>query len=392
MLVGIIGAPNKGKSTLFSAITNAQVPIANYPFTTINPNKGVGYVTHECPEVRLNIKCNARNNLCIGGVRKIPFNIIDVAGLVQGASKGKGMGNQFLNDLSAADAFILVVDMSGKTNSNGQEDINAHPVQDYQMVHTELTLWLFDIIQKHMGGISRLPNAIDGLCDILSGFKIQKYQIEKVFSTLNLQKERPKWSQEQIMQLSSSLLEVSKPIVVAANKMDAPGAKERLENLKKELPNVEIFPCSAAIELALSKAASSKLINYVSGANAFNINPDVDPARKEALLFMQKFIKEQNGSGVQELMNAIIFNVLKYIAVYPVEDENKFTDGSGHVLPDAVLLPLGANALELARTIHTDIAERMLYAIDAQKKIRISKEQQLTDNQIVKIVSAVKKN
>src|SRR5208282_5692991 len=110
MLIGIVGAPNKGKSTLFSALTLNDVAIADYPFTTIDPNKGVAYATKACPHAELGVKCKPRNAPCIGGIRQIPINVVDVAGLVEGAHLGKGMGNKFLNDLAAADALIIVSD------------------------------------------------------------------------------------------------------------------------------------------------------------------------------------------------------------------------------------------------------------------------------------------
>ena len=87
MIVGIIGAPNKGKSTLFSALTSGEAKIANYPFTTIDPNKGVAYVAEECAEKKIGKKCKPRNSLCENGMRLVPVNIIDVAGLVPGAQR-----------------------------------------------------------------------------------------------------------------------------------------------------------------------------------------------------------------------------------------------------------------------------------------------------------------
>ena len=119
LLIGIIGAPNKGKSTLFSAMTAVEVPIADYAFTTIKPNMGVAYATTECADVGLGVKCTPRNSSCLDGIRKIPINIVDVAGLVPGAHLGKGMGNQFLNDIVNADVLVQVVDASGKTDING---------------------------------------------------------------------------------------------------------------------------------------------------------------------------------------------------------------------------------------------------------------------------------
>lgn len=116
MLIGWVGKPSSGKSTLFKATTLAEVEIANYPFTTIKPNNGIGFVKVPCAEKFFNTKCNPREGYCLDGNRFVPVNLVDVAGLVPGAHEGKGMGNQFLNDLSQADALVHVVDISGSTN------------------------------------------------------------------------------------------------------------------------------------------------------------------------------------------------------------------------------------------------------------------------------------
>ena len=109
MLVGVVGKANVGKSTFFKAATMAEVEIANYPFATIKPNHGIGYVKVDCAETFFKTKCNPRFGYCINGKRFVPIDMIDVAGLVPGAHEGKGMGNQFLNDLNQADVLIHVL-------------------------------------------------------------------------------------------------------------------------------------------------------------------------------------------------------------------------------------------------------------------------------------------
>jgi GTP-binding conserved hypothetical protein TIGR00650 len=111
ILIGVIGKPNVGKSTFFSAITQHIVEIANYPFTTINPNIGTAYVRKTCPHIILGKNCNPKNSVCMEGIRMIPVSIMDVAGLVPEAHKGKGLGNRFLDNLRNADALIHVVDV-----------------------------------------------------------------------------------------------------------------------------------------------------------------------------------------------------------------------------------------------------------------------------------------
>ena len=133
MLVGLVGKPNVGKSTVFSAATLATAEIANYPFTTIAPNRGVGYARlAPCPHTVLGKACTPRTGYCADGTRMIPVELLDVAGLVPGAHEGKGLGNKFLDELSRADALVHVVDASGGTSIDGNPvPVGSHdPIED----------------------------------------------------------------------------------------------------------------------------------------------------------------------------------------------------------------------------------------------------------------------
>ena len=133
MLIGLVGKPSCGKSTFFKAATLADVLIAAYPFATIKPNQGVGYVKIDCIDKELNVQCNPSKGYCVDGKRFVPIDLLDVAGLVKGASEGKGLGNQFLSDLTNADALIHIVDVSGETDAEGKETKGYNPVQDVQI-------------------------------------------------------------------------------------------------------------------------------------------------------------------------------------------------------------------------------------------------------------------
>ncbi len=389
MLIGIIGAPNKGKSTLFSALTANEVAIADYPFTTIDPNKGIAYATRECAEKMLGVRCRARNSLCIGGTRMLPVNVIDVAGLVEGAHDGKGMGNQFLNDLAAADAFMLVVDASGKTDKSGNPASAGDMSDDVFMVIDELQKWMAGIIKRNLPS-ARRTGEFDVLQSALSSFKISKVDTEKAIEECYLPPSSSGWSDQDINVFAGALIRRAKPVIVIANKMDSKDAKENLEAARKKLEGFEIFGCSAAIEVALRKAASQGIIDYLPGGTGFQIIREVSEEQRRALEYMRGFIEANGGTGVQAAINSVVFKVLDNIVVYPVEDEGKYTDHFGNVLPDAILLRRGSTALDLAEKIHTDLAKHMLYAVDAVRKIRIGKDYVLNDGDVVKIVSSAK--
>jgi len=148
MLIGLVGKPSCGKSTFFKAATLADVLIASYPFATIKPNHGVGYVKINCIDKELGVQCNPVKGYCVNGKRFVPIDLLDVAGLVEGASEGKGLGNQFLSDLTNADALIHIIDVSGETDAEGKETKGYNPVQDIKMLENELDLWYLGILSK----------------------------------------------------------------------------------------------------------------------------------------------------------------------------------------------------------------------------------------------------
>ncbi|MDE1828010.1 MAG: YchF-related putative GTPase [Candidatus Micrarchaeota archaeon] len=387
-MVGIIGAPNKGKSTLFSALTMASAEIADYPFTTIKPNHGVAYVARECVEAELKVKCTPKNGICKGGIRYIPIQIVDVAGLVPGAHLGKGMGNQFLTDAICADVLIQVVDLSGKTDLSGNGSENSNPAEDVKMIADELARWVSGIIKKHISGIAKRKDGAKALHEMLAGLRVSESQIESAISSSSLTSSNIGWGDLDIEAFSRALLKISKPLVVAANKMDIAPAGA-LEKLRKELEGYKVVECSAAIELALKKAAKAGAIDYNPGEKSFKILGNLNPDQVKALEYMRRFTGK-SGTGVQQLLNSVVFEVLKMIVVYPVEDEGKYTNHFGEVLPDALLIERGKNVHDLAAKIHSDLAKNLLYAIDAKKRMRLNKEYLLKDNDVIKIVSAAK--
>jgi hypothetical protein len=390
MLIGIIGAPNKGKSTLFSALTLNEVEIASYPFTTIKPNFGIAYARKQCAETTLGIKCNPRNSLCIGGMRLLPINVIDVAGLVEDAHKGRGMGNQFLNDLSQSDALILVVDASGLTDKNGNPSTDSDPCEEVNAIKKELQYWIAQVIMRHMPQISRKnTDMVEVLSTTLSSFHLGNERIDSIIDSLALPKYGTAWSEEDAVRFAAKALELGKPIMIVANKSDSPHAAEALKRLREAFGE-NVAWCSAAMELALRKAAKGGIIDYTPGSKTLRlIKTDISAEQLSGIKMISGYI-EKEGTNVQNVINYAAFNLLDNIVVYPVEDEHRLADSSGNVLPDAILLKRGSTAKDLAFKIHTDIGKNMLYAVDVRAKMRIGKDHVLKDNDVIRIVSAAK--
>ena len=397
MLVGVVGKPNVGKSTFFAAATMKDVPIADYPFTTIKPNVGIAYLRTKCVCREMNVVDKPRNSVCVDGNRLIPVKLVDVAGLVEGASQGRGLGNQFLDDVRQADALIQVVDASGSTDIEGRKvPPGSHdPVGDVQMVEREFDLWVYGLLKKDWEKSARLVEQTGGkiivqLAGKLSGLSVTEADVEQVILHLHLKTEKPSaWTEAQLMQFVEGVRKLTKPSLVAANKADLPTAAPNIKKLKET--GREVVACASEAELMLRKAAEHGLVEYLPGDPNFKVK---DPLKLSAAqvgaleMVEERVMKAFGGTGVQQAINDAYFGLLKAIVVFPVEDEHKLSDKAGNVLPDAYVMKGGSTALELARTVHTDLAESFLYAIDARNGKRLAADHPLANRDIVKIVSS----
>jgi len=384
MLIGVVGAPNKGKSTLFSAATLVDAGIANYPFTTITPNKGITYVRSECPHKLLGLeKCNAKNSKCINGTRLVPVNMVDVPGLVPDAHQGKGLGNRFLDSVREADALIQVVDSTGKTDLHGNPCQKCLPSEEIGFLQEEIALWLCSIMLRK----PPKEDNIKGIVESLSGLRITEHMLLQAASECGLDITSGLPGKEGTEQLAREILKLRMPTVVACNKIDLPEAGKIFKKVKEQ-SSKPVFACSAAIELALRKAAEKGLCSYFPGAKEFDILGEPSQKQVQALERMREFLTENNGTGVQEIIDYVVYKKLGCVVVYPVEDERKFSNRKGEVLPDALLVPKGTTALQLAELVHTDLAQKFVGAIDAKSHMKIGADYVLNDGDVIKILAS----
>ncbi|MEM4143878.1 MAG: redox-regulated ATPase YchF [Candidatus Bathyarchaeia archaeon] len=399
-LLGVIGKPNTGKSTFFSAATLAPAEIANYPFTTIKPNRGIGYVRTPCVHVEFQVKDNPRNSLCLNGVRLVPVEIIDVAGLVPSAWEGRGLGNQFLDEIRKADALIHIVDASGGTDCEGRlcKPGEHDPLEDVRFLEREITMWIASIIKKDWAKLARTAEAeskdLYGMLEErLSGLGIRRTQIFESIRKAGLNADKPtSWSEEDFLKFVDTLRRISKPMLIVANKIDMPTAEANLERLRKL--DYIVIPCCAEAELALRRAAEKQLIEYTPGDCNFRIlQPEkLSQSQIKALESIREKVLVKHGStGVQDAINMAYFKLLNMITVYPVEDVEHLSDHDGRVLPDAYLVPYGTTARQFAYLIHTELGEGFIYAVDARDRKRIGEDAVLRDRDVISIVSAKKR-
>lgn len=377
----------------FKAATLAEVEIANYPFTTIKANHGVGYVKVKCIEGEFNVKCNPNHGFCIDGNRFVPIDLMDVAGLVPGASEGKGLGNQFLDDLRKADAFIHIVDISGETDMEGKPTKGHDPLEDIKFLEEELDNWYSNIFMKGWRVFVRRVETqgkklSEAVANQFSGLRVNEFQVKRVLSELNLSEKCSSWKDEDVKRFASALRKKSKPMIIAANKIDLGEGRENYEKIKKEFPDLNIIPCSADSELALRNAAKAGLIEYIPGEKDFKIIGEISDKQREALENIRENVLKLyiGGTGVQAILNNAIFSLLGYLPIFPAS-ATKLRDSKGNILPDCFLLPPGSTALDFAFFLHTDFGKNFIKAINAKTKMALGKDYKLQYGDALEILT-----
>jgi hypothetical protein len=395
--IGLVGKPSVGKSTFFNAATMKSVDEGNYPFTTIDPSVGEAYVRVECAAPDFNEVCDPREGFCTEGTRFVPVKLVDVAGLIPGANEGRGLGNKFLTDLNEADVLIHIVDFSGKTDLEGEPTEGHDPREDIEFLKQELNEWYKGILQegisKYIESNRKTGNAKieEQISQQMSAFKISKNRVKQMLKNMELYSSEPdNWNEKEISQLSRKIRKDTKPMVIAANKMDQEAAVENYKEIKQdpEFEQETIIPVSAHAEKALKNASEKDKVEYTSGESNFTINNQkCSEEQIEALEEVKSFNENFGGTGIQECLETALFTELGVIAVFP-GGSNGLGDDHGNILPDCFLIDKDSTAIDFAYELHTDLGEGFLHAVDVRKDRKISSDKQLEHRDVVEIVSS----
>lgn len=347
-------------------------------FTTIDPQRAIGYLQIDCACARKNLseRCKPNYGACINGKRSVPIELLDVAGLVPGAHEGRGLGNKFLDDLRHADALIHVVDVSGTTDAEGKATRGYDPSVDIEWLRGEIVRWIQGNLMEKWGSIKRRhvaikANPVETLQGQFSGYGSTSTIVARCLDKLQLKEPLEHWSDETISLVVNTFTDEKFPTVLALNKIDHPDADRNIAKIAKAQPPERIVLCSAISEVFLRRLTKQKYIKYVEGSEFLETRDDLiedgdadggglkemDDKLKTRIENLKDMVLYRFGStGVVQVLQRAA-DLLGLVPVFPVRNINTYgsgQSGSQVVFRDCVLVKKNSTVSDVARKVMGD--------------------------------------
>ncbi|KAK1776892.1 P-loop containing nucleoside triphosphate hydrolase protein [Copromyces sp. CBS 386.78] len=400
-LIGLVGKPSAGKSSTLNSLTDASSKVGNFPFTTIDPQRAIGYLQIDCACARYGVseRCKPNYGSCVNGKRSVPIELLDVAGLVPGAHEGKGLGNKFLDDLRHADALIHVVDASGTTDAEGKVTRGYDPSVDIAWLRSEIVAWIKGNLWQKWGSIRRRhiavkATAVETLQGQFSGYGSTSAVVARTLDKLGLKEPLEEWSEETVDRVVNAFTDEKFPTVIALNKIDHPDADKNIAKIAKMQDPNSIVLCSAISEIFLRKMAKQGYVKYTEGSEFVDTREDLiadgdpdggglkelDEKNKNRIENLKDMVLYRFGStGVNQVLTKAA-EVLGLVPVFPVRNTTTFTSGANEsankaVFRDCVLVKKNSTVADVARKIMGDAP---IAYVEGAGGIRVAEDQIVT--------------
>ncbi|KAJ3116623.1 hypothetical protein HDU96_009178 [Phlyctochytrium bullatum] len=363
---------------------------------------------------------------CENGTRHVPIKMLDVAGLVPGASKGevclclrvgqamgrgtvsfltfhasKGLGNQFLDDLRTADMLIHIVDVSGTTDAAGKVTQGYDPINDIDWLRSEIHSWIYGNLMKRWGSIVRKHVAVkvniaETLQTQLSGYGANLAVVQRTVDRSGIKEPLEKWDDGTVSTFVDAFLDERFPTVIALNKIDLPDADNNIDRICRKYDSSKIVLTSAASENFLRKLQKQGFVKYYEGTDRFDLKEDQAPDDPNPLKplppgILPKLEKLQDlvlfrygTTGIQATLKLCV-STLGLIPTYPVRNINNFGDGPGGkagVFRDCMLVRKGSKVRDVMEWVLGDNAKFCQYA-ETVGSIRLGEEDLITEDNCI---------
>ncbi|EPS44808.1 hypothetical protein H072_1208 [Dactylellina haptotyla CBS 200.50] len=281
-LIALVGKPSSGKSSTLNSLTDASSKVGNYPFTTIDPQRAIGYLQIDCACIRyeLSERCKPNYGWCSNGKRSVPIELLDVAGLVPGAHQGRGLGNKFLDDLRHADCLVHVVDVSGTTDAEGKNTRGYDPSYDIIWLREEIVRWIHGNLMEKWEGVKRRHIAtkstiVASLQNQLSGYSSNATIIQRTLDRISLKAPLETWDEATVLNFVNAFIDEKFPTVLALNKIDHADADKNIAKIAKKYPHAPLVLTSAISEIFLRRLTKQNYVKYTPGAEYIDTRQDL---------------------------------------------------------------------------------------------------------------------